>query len=121
MKQIKLSTVRTYLNKLKKGKAAGPDGIKNEFLIMGKDFLAPVLTRLFNLILKTGTTPSKWGQGIMHILFKNGDRTDLRNYRGLTVNNTTSKVFTSILNDRLAKLTEHFRILDKSKMGVERM
>ena len=116
-KTIKKQTVLTYLKKLKKGKAAGPDGIKNEFLTMAKDSLAPVLTKLFNLCLKTGLTPATWGEGLMHILFKKGDRSDLSDYRGLTVNNTISKLFTTILNDRLSKLAEHVRILGQIQNG----
>ena len=42
------------------GKASGPDGIPPRFLREFADELAPVLCRVFRLILKFCTYPSSW-------------------------------------------------------------
>ena len=92
--------VRKAICKMKKHKAAGPDNIPNEALKLG--IKVPPLCDLFNLVLKKGSSPPAWAEGIMHLVYKGkGDPTDLRNSRGLTVNNSVSKVFTSLLNQRL--------------------
>ena len=73
---------------------------------------------MFNGILQQGITPSPWNGGITHILYKDkGDITDLTNYRGITVNNSLYKVFTSILNTRLYNLVERSGILGQIQNG----
>ena len=46
-----------------------------------------------------------------------GDITDLNNYRGITVNNSLSKLFASLLNDRLSKLVETRGVLGQVQNG----
>ena len=97
--------VRKALRKLPADKATGPDGIPNEALKMGASLLAPILKKAFNLILLRGETIPSWAEGIMYLIYKGkGDKSDLNNYRGITVNNSLSKVFSSLLNERLSKL-----------------
>ena len=112
-KHVTTKQIILALKKLKLNKAAGPDGIPNEVLKLDKKVLSFHLTQLFNLCLDKGQTPTSWGKGIMHILYKGkGDTTDLKNYRGLTVNNSISKVFTTILYKRLLK-----RATDSGALG----
>ena len=43
----------------------------------------------------------------MYLLYKGkGDPNDLKNYRGITVNNSISKVFSALINQRLSELLE---------------
>ena len=54
----------------------------------------------------------------MYLLYKSkGDPNDLKNYRGITVNNAISKVFSSLLNSRLSKLVEKRDILGQIQYG----
>lgn len=54
----------------------------------------------------------------MYLIYKGkGDKRDLNNYRGITVNNTLSKVFASLLNDRLANLVEKRGTLGQLQNG----
>jgi hypothetical protein len=50
-KQFTVKTVQAAIKKMKGGKAAGPDGIPNEFIKAGGTPLAISLTDLFNRIL----------------------------------------------------------------------
>ena len=52
--------LRELINKLKNGKACGPDSVHNEFLKCCPDDLLEILARLFNLILSTGHVPDEW-------------------------------------------------------------
>ena len=104
---IKIKEVRKAITSLKNGKAAGPDKIPNEVIKLGIDHLGSNLCDLFNTVLSQGTTPSSWGDGITHIIYKGkGEVTELCNYRGITITNTIYKTFTSILNKRLTTLAE---------------
>ena len=66
---------------------------------------------LFNSILKTGVVPKCWNVGIMFLLHKKEDKTDLKNYRGITINPNMSKLFSRILESRLMKVVEENKLL----------
>ena len=53
------------LNNLKKGKAAGPDGIPNDLLKIAGDCIIHYLVELFKEIFKSGTYPSVWAKAII--------------------------------------------------------
>ena len=94
------------LKKLKPDKATGPDGIPNEALKMGAAILALTLTKAFNLILLRGEPIPAWAEGLMYLIYKGkSDKRDLNNYRGITVNNSLSKVFASLLNDTTCSIS----------------
>ena len=115
---FKPKDIKKALDKLKSGKASGPDGIPNEVLKLGSKVLQSQLCDAFNTILKTGEDIPAWAEGQLHLLYKGkGDKTNLSNYRGITVNNTTSKVFASLLNDRLTKLAENSGVLGQIQGG----
>ena len=106
------------LSKLKSNKACGPDGIPNEVLRLSAAELSPYLKKAFNLILLTGENIPAWAEGIMYLIYKGkGDISDLNNYRGITVNNSLSKLFASLLNDRLSKLVETRGVLGQIQNG----
>ena len=118
IKKFTDSQVRKALLKLPSNKATGPDGIPNEALKMGAALLAPYLRKAFNQILLRGEPISAWAEGIMYLIYKGkGNKSDLDNYRGITVNNSLSKVFASLLNDRLSKLVEKRGVLGQIQNG----
>ena len=50
--------------------------------------------------------PCDWNLGIIYPVYKKGDRLDYNNYRDITVVNTTFKIFSLILQDRLVPHVE---------------
>ena len=73
--------VRRVLLSLTTDKASGPDGIPPRFLKEFADELAPVLCRLFHLILISCTYPSSWKHALVQPVPKKGDRFNPSNYR----------------------------------------
>ena len=51
------------LCKLKCGKAAGPDGLINDFFKYSRNVIAKVLSKLFSVILLSGSVPKEWADG----------------------------------------------------------
>ena len=86
---------------MKNGKSPGSDGIVIEMLKSGSNVIIPILTLLFNKILDSGLFPDKWCEAIIFPLHKDGSLTDVKNYRGISLLNVISKVFTGVLNKRL--------------------
>ena len=71
-----------------------------------------------NIILSTGQHIPAWSEGLMYLSYKGkGDISDLKNYRSITVNNTTSKVFSSLLNTCLSDLVEKRGVLEQIQNG----
>ena len=62
---ISARKVRRVLRSLKTGKASGPGGFPPRFLKEFADELAPVLCRLFRLILISCTCPSSWKHALV--------------------------------------------------------
>ena len=88
------------VKKLPNGKLAGIDCIKIEYII---NTIIAVYEQLFNIILNTGIVPDAWTVSIIHPIYKNkGDSKDPSNYRLISLVSCFSKVFTSIINNRLA-------------------
>ena len=76
--------IKTMINKLKSGKAAGIDKIIAELLKNLDDDTVIILVNIFNKIVDSGEFSEEWALGIIVILFKGGERDDLNNYRGIT-------------------------------------
>lgn len=93
--------IKQKLTKLKNRKAPGTDNIPNEFLKYGGKELINKLTILFNKIITTGEVPDDWHKSITIPIFKKGQKTNPQNYRGITLLNTSMKLFTSLIKDKL--------------------
>jgi hypothetical protein len=108
--------VGSALRKMHKGKAAGIDGITTQFLLLASDILMPYLTCLFNKMF-SGEYPNSLSSGIIHPILKSGDPNDPSNYRGITVCNSISKLYATLLNDRIHTWAESNNIRAKGQSG----
>ena len=115
------SEINKAIRALKLGKAAGHDGILNEYLKNTKDILLPLLIKLFNIIFETGKLPSSWLDGRIRPIFKNkADSLNPENYRPITIVSCLSKLFTSILNNRLTTFLNTYEILQENQAGFRK-
>ena len=98
---FKVSEINKCIHKLKLGKSTGPDCISNEIIKYSSILTCKSLTKLFNLILDSGKYPNSWRKSFTILIFKSGDKSDLNNYRGISIQNCIAKLFSSALNQRL--------------------
>ncbi len=94
------------INRMKNNKAAGIDGMKPEFLKIGKEALVPPLTVIFNRLFVSGTYPTEWSQGVIVPCYKSGDTMNAVNYRGITLVPMLDKLFAIMLCSRISNWTE---------------
>ena len=89
-----VNAVQVYnqLKNLKRNKAIGLDAFPYGMLKDAASVLAPPLAFLINLSLQTGTVPSSWKAAKVIPLFKNGSRTDIDNYRPISILPVMSKI-----------------------------
>ena len=83
------------------GKATGLDNIPCKLLKIAADVIAPSLTCIFNQSLLTGIYPSDWKLAKVTPIFKTGSKTDLNNYRPISVIPAVAKIFEKIVYDQL--------------------
>lgn len=111
------------LKSLKYGKAVGMDGIPSEFL-KGIEFNKELLgetTDLFNLIADGGKYPKSWETSIIFPIYKNkGNKNSPDNYRGISLTPVFSKVYTTVLCNRLQVWTEKHNKLSIFQAGFRK-
>ena len=73
---------------LSKNKTACPDEITNEMLVVLLDTIIDQIIDLFNKWLKEGSIDEEIIEGIVAMLYKNGDRNKPENQRPITLLNT---------------------------------
>ena len=108
------------LQKLKKDKATGVDEVSAEILLHAKDKIHLYLCNIFNKIYETGYFPIQWGIATIIPLFKKGDRDLCDNYRGISLLSITSKVFTSVINNRLYNWAEENQKINEEQAGFRK-
>jgi hypothetical protein len=108
------------VRKLKNNKAAGLDLIRNEIIKSMNSKAVSMIILVFNKILKSGVYPKTWCEGVITSLYKSGDRDDENNYRGITITSCLSKLFNSILNERLVMFRKENNIDTKEQIAYQR-
>ena len=104
--EIKVEEVQEAVRWLKRGKAAGHDGITPEMLKgLGKVGI-DMLTELFNRIWKEEMIPQDWEVGIILPIHKKGNNRECTNYRGITLLSVALKVYERLLEKRLRQVTD---------------
>ena len=63
--------------------------------------------KLYNLILDSGKYPFAWRKSFIILIHKSGDKSDLNNYRGISLQNCIAKLFSSALSKRLVSHYEN--------------
>ncbi|XP_052895574.1 uncharacterized protein LOC128302755 [Anopheles moucheti] len=103
-----LDEVISAVKQLKCNKSAGSDGLVAELFKMGPERLAVVMHRLILRIWDQEELPDEWKLGVIHPVYKKGDRLDCANFRAITILNAAYKILSRILFCRLAPLATDF-------------
>jgi hypothetical protein len=88
-----LASVTCILDNLTKGKAAGGTGITAELISRASSQLAPLVLQLFTGVWESGLCPTSWTQALIHPVFKKGNKTEISNYRPISLTETLRKAF----------------------------
>ena len=104
--KITVEEVRETVKSLKNHKAAGPDEIFNEHLKEALPYLEEIWMVLLNKCLETSTIPANWRTSMLKVLYKGkGSPDSPDSYRGIALENTTFKMFSKIITNRLTNET----------------
>ena len=104
----------------KNNAAYGLDNVCAEAIKSSFDLISESLLNIVNHIFNSGEYPETWGHGIISPVFKGGDPDLAKNYRGITISNILSKIYSQILLNRLNKWTDKYDILCKNQFGFQK-
>lgn len=101
-KPITKEEVKEAINKMKLGKAPGPDGLSAKYYKTLGDKLIPVLCDVMNRILQGGNLPDTWKDAHITLIPKpDTDRLNIKNYRPISLLNNDYNFFAGITAERL--------------------
>ena len=103
VKDLTKQEVVLQVRKLKLGKAVAEDTLENEVWKYMPNEIGEVFMKIIQKMWKEGNMPEQWKRGVICPIFKKGEKTEIGNYRGVTVASTAYKIYTGILNERLMK------------------
>lgn len=110
--------VEAAIGRLRNGSAPGKDGLHPEMFKNPSPELLRELTEVIQSIWRDGTVPDAWREAELVPLPKKGDLTQCDNWRGITLLDVASKIFTHILLGRLTKVAEE--VLPDTQCGFRR-
>lgn len=117
-KVVKRLEILNVIDNLPNKHSYGVDEISNVVLKQIKNEIAPILTRLINISLISGYIPQEWKVAKVVPLFKGGDKTNMNNYRPISILPSLSKIlekivyrqlFTPFAENHLSKVQFGFR------------
>ena len=77
-----------------------------KFLKDSCHIIAPILTIIFNQSLKTGIFPVDWALARVSPIFKSGVKSEIGNYRPISVLSTVSKIFEKVICNQITNYFE---------------
>jgi hypothetical protein len=118
--KISRGMVEKKLVELKVGKCPGLDGIHPKMLFELRKEISEPLAKLFNDSLESGVVPADWKDAAVTPLFKNGKKSDVQNYRPISLTSLVGKIMESILKDVIMEHLEKHDLVRDSQHGFMR-
>ena len=100
--------IKNILTKLNVNKAIGPDGIHGRVLKNCAEVLCYPLSILFKLSYYTSTIPLEWKMAHVVPIHKKGSKTNVENYRPISLTSIIMKTLERIIRDELMFQCNHF-------------
>ena len=79
-----------------------------------------ILVTFFNVLFERGIYPDSLTENIIIPLFKKGNQNDHDNYRGISLCDISSKLYSSIINNRLQEWIEQNNLTGECQAGFEK-
>lgn len=111
------SEVIRIIKSLKNKKSPGGDNLRAETLKEISNEIATPMTFLINKCFETGCFPNILKIGLIKPLFKTGTKTDLGNYRPISLISNISKIVERAIKNRLVKFLNKYHVISDCQYG----
>ncbi|MHB1873156.1 MAG: reverse transcriptase domain-containing protein [Steroidobacteraceae bacterium] len=117
---ITAEELSSTIQSLKNDSAPGKDHIPYELFKALSTDNTQLLANCLNEALRAANLPESWVESSIFTIFKKGDRLHPGNYRPISLCQTTYKLLTLILNNRLTKLVDLRNILSPNQAAFRK-
>lgn len=118
--EVTENEVLKVINSLAPKTSQGIDGISNKLLKMSKFKLLKPISMLFNKCIQTGIFPAHFKIAKVVPIYKKGDRTDINNYRPISLLPTLSKIWEKLLNTQLQEKLDEYEVIIDDQYGFRK-
>jgi len=112
--------IKTIISNLKRSSSCGIDQVPSLVVKSVSDSLSPVLAALINRSLTTGTFPDALKIAKINPIYKAGDKSQIENYRPISLLNTFSKIYERVFLNRLNSYINKHNILHDDQFGFRK-
>ena len=112
--------VRTEILKLDPNKASGPDEVPARLLIDAVDVFTPILTKIIQISYEKSVVPKNLKSRNVVPIHKSGDKTDVRNYRPVSLTSIIAKLFERVIKRGVESHIDRYKIMDERQHGFRR-
>ena len=99
--KIKIHEAECALKNMKEKKSPGIDGIPAEFYKTFWNLIGEFLISVYNEAYARGELPYSMNRSIISLLFKKGEKNNIKNYRPISLTNIDYKILTHIITNRI--------------------
>ena len=118
--KFKACTVYKMLKDLDPSTATGPDDIPASVLKNCAAAIASPLAELFHRSFRAGVVPCGWKRANVTPVHKKGSKSEISNYRPISLLPIVSKIMEKIINDKLVRYLEINNLLHPSQFGFRK-
>lgn len=111
---ISMNEAEKASKSMKLNKSPGPDGLTAEFYHRFWDKLGPLLVKVYNECYQNGKLVQTQREAIITLIYKGGDRQDIKNYRPISLTNVDYKILAFVLSNRLQDVIGNIVSADQS-------
>uniref|UniRef100_A0A670HUA2 Reverse transcriptase domain-containing protein n=1 Tax=Podarcis muralis TaxID=64176 RepID=A0A670HUA2_PODMU len=115
--KITQQEIEGAIQNMQLGKSPGPDGLTSKYYKALKDYLTQPLMEVCNEIMEGKKAPESWKEAFITLIPKlESEKTQLKNYRPISLLNVDYKIFADILANRFKKVLNE--VIHKDQAGL---
>ena len=114
---IKVEDIKNYIDSMNKNKSSRSDIPNIQFIKLSVDIIAPVISNIFNHCILKGVFPESLKIAEVIPIFKSGSKSDINNYRPISLLSPFSKIFENHIYNQLNYFIKENNIFHKLQYG----
>ena len=119
LKPVCETEVLMHIRQINPDKSMEPEGTPRKYLKLSAQIISPILAKLYNNCIQSGTYPRALKVGQVVPIHKSGTKNACSNYRPISLLSPLTKLFGKCLHERLYTYLEKFKLLTPNQFGFK--